>query len=507
MTQSREKPAGRTATKLNTTNLPQWSQKQGGQHVICPGYDRKDVKEGIVHIGVGGFHRAHLAVYIDSLMGQHNVRNWAICGVGLQPTDAGMRDALAGQNCMYTVVERSAEGSKARIIGSITSYLYAPSDPEKVIAKLAHEDTRIVSMTITESGYYCNEATGKLDLKHPDIIYDLGHKGPPRTVYGYLLAALVQRHKDRQRPFTVMSCDNMQKNGTMARNMLLAFAQAQNPELAEWLAEHGAFPNSMVDRITPRTTDNDKVKLAEAFGIDDAWPVVTEPFMQWVIEDKFVDGRPPWEKVGVQVVGNVEPFELMKLRLLNASHSAMGYLGYLAGFTYIHEVIQNPQFYKYIHNMMQQEVKPLLPHIPGVNIDEYCNTLLERFANPTIQDQVTRICLGGSGKMPKFILPSISEQVAKHGSHRRLTLCVASWFRYLTGKDEQGKPFQIDDPMAAELQAKALKGGNRPMVLLGVQSLISDDLRASKNFVDELTLALEGLYRDGAMATLAKYVE
>ncbi|RYE99967.1 MAG: mannitol dehydrogenase family protein, partial [Oxalobacteraceae bacterium] len=408
---------------------------------------------------------------------------------------------------MYTVVERSAEGSKARIIGSITSYIYAPGNTDAVIAKMAHADTRIVSLTITESGYYCNEATGELDAKHPDIVYDLAGKGAPRTVYGYLFSALKKRFDDRQRPFTVMSCDNVQQNGTMARKMLLAFAKARDPKLAEWISENGAFPNSMVDRITPRTHDADKVSLAEHFGVEDAWPVVTEPFMQWVIEDDFADGRPLWEKVGVQVVGEVEPFELMKLRLLNASHSAMGYLGYLAGFTYIHEVINHPQFHKYIHNMMQQEVKPLLPHIPGVNIDAYCDTLLHRFANPTIQDQVTRICMGGSGKMPKFIMPSISDQVARGGKHRRLALCVASWFRYLTGKDEHGKAFTIDDPMAKELQAKALTGGNQPMVLLGVESLFGDDLRHSKVFVEELTSALESLYRDGALATLAKYVE
>ncbi|RDW62439.1 mannitol 2-dehydrogenase [Coleophoma cylindrospora] len=502
-----------TAVKLNNQNIALLRKAEQSQNAVkIPSFDRNGVKEGIVHVGVGGFHRAHLAVYVDELMGQFGLRDWAICGVGLQPFDAGMRDALVPQDCLYTVIERAATGSSARVIGSINSFLYALDNPEAVIAKMAHPDTHIVSMTITESGYYYNENTHELELEHPDIVADLASDlAKPRTTFGYLFAALARRHEAGLRPFTVLSCDNMQKNGTITRNMLLTFARHRDPKIAEWIEKLGGFPNSMVDRITPRTGEIDKTNLAETFGIQDAWPVVTEPFMQWVVEDRFADGRPPFEKVGVQVVSDVsdvEKFECHKLRLLNASHTAMSYAAFLGGFEYVHQVLENPLFHNYIYNMMHKEVKPLLPAIPGVDIDEYCNTLLERFANPTIMDQITRLTLNGSGKLPQFIMPSIAEQIM-HGDRnfRRLTFCVASWFRYLNGVDEQGKPFFIDDPMAEDLKARAIKGGEKPFPLLDVKSLFGDDLRGDKVFVDELTNAMESLHRDGALATLAKYVD
>jgi mannitol 2-dehydrogenase len=501
-TESAVKTSRRTdpqTLKLNSQNLSQL------QNVTVPTYQRGGVKQGIVHVGVGGFHRAHLAVYVDTLLEQFNVQDWSICGVDLQPFAAPMRDALGQQDNLYTMLECDTEGVSARVIGSITDYLFAPDSSEAVIAKMAHPDTHIVSMTVTESGYYVNENTHELQIDHPDIAADLAGQQPPRTVFAYLYAALARRHAAGLKPFTVMSCDNMQKNGDISRNMLLAFARHQNPEVADWIAENGAFPNSMVDRITPRTSDANKAQLAEQFGVEDSWPVVTEVFHQWVLEDKFVDGRPPFEKAGVQVVANthkVEEYELIKLRLLNASHSAMGYAGYLAGFTYIHEVIADPIFRKYIHGMMKEEVEPLLPQIPGVSVDDYCKTLLGRFSNPTLKDELPRICLGGSGKIPQFIMPSIAEQIQAGGPLRRLTLCAAAWFRYLNGVNEQGEAFKLDDPMAEELQTEARKGG---LALLEVKSLFGDDLRNDKRFVEELTAALESLNREGARATVAKY--
>lgn len=485
--------------KLNSQNLSRL------QNVTVPTYQRNNVKQGIVHVGVGGFHRAHLAVYVDTLLEHFDVRDWSICGVDLQPFAAPMRDALKKQDNLYTMMECATEGNSARVVGSITDYLFAPDNSEAVIAKMAHPDTHIVSMTVTESGYYVNENTHELMEDHPDVAADLAGGQPPRTVFGYLYAALARRHAAGLRPFTVMSCDNMQKNGDISRSMLLAFARRQNPEVAQWIAEKGAFPNSMVDRITPRTSDANKVSLAKDFGVEDAWPVVTEVFNQWVLEDKFADGRPPFEKAGVQVVPSVEKveeYELIKLRLLNASHSAMGYAGYLAGFKHIDEVIANPVFRKYIFNMMKEEVKPLLPQIPGVSVDDYCDTLLRRFGNKTLKDELPRICLGGSGKIPQFIMPSIAEQLQAGGSLRRLTLCAAAWFRYLEGVDEQGRVFKLDDPMAEELQAKAREGG---LALLEVESLFGDDLRNNDRFVSELKSALESLRQDGAMKTVAKY--
>ncbi|KAF4125502.1 mannitol 2-dehydrogenase [Geosmithia morbida] len=502
------------AVKVNNDTLKEISHHaQSSNHVIeTPTYDRSGIKESIVHIGVGGFHRAHLAVYVDELIGKHGVRDWGIGGIGLQPFDAAMRDALTPQDYLYTVLERSEAGSKARIIGSINSFLFAPDSPEAVLAKLAHPDTRIVSMTITESGYFYNENTHEMETHHPDIVADLASDlSAPRTTFGYLFAALSRRKAAGLRPFTVLSCDNMQKNGSITRHMLVTFARLRDPEVAAWIDKEGGFPNSMVDRITPRTSDADKASLAESFGIQDNWPVVTEPFMQWVVEDHFADGRPPFEKVGVQVVkdvSDVEKFECHKLRLLNASHTSISYAAYLGGFTYVHEVFANPLFHKYIYNMMHSEVKPLLPAIPGVDIDKYCDTLLSRFSNPAIMDQVGRLTLNGSGKLPQFIMPSVAEQIMA-GTHnfRRLIFCVASWFRYLNGTDEKGNAYEIDDPMAEDLKARALAGGSSPYPLLDVKSLFGDDLRGDKVFVDEITKALESLYSEGAMATLAKYVD
>ncbi|KAF3765535.1 NAD(P)-binding protein [Cryphonectria parasitica EP155] len=504
-----------SAIRLNNQNLATIRQ-QGASHntkpSAVPGYDRKNLKEGIVHIGVGGFHRAHLAAYVDGLMNKGGARDWAICGVGLQPFDAAMRDALVPQDCLYTLIERAAKGSSASVLGSITSFLYAPDDPTAVINKMADRDTRIVSMTITESGYYYNENTHQLLVEHPDIAEDLkGDLTRPKTTFGYLYASLAQRYESGLLPFTVLSCDNMQKNGTITGNMLKTFARHRSPKVAEWIGEHGAFPNSMVDRITPRTLDNDKASLAETFGIQDSWPVVTEPFNQWVVEDHFAQGRPHFEDVGVQVVKDVEDverFECHKLRLLNASHTAMSYMAFLGGFQYVHEVIEHPLFSKFIYNMMHQEVRPLLPEIPGVDLDAYCDKLIERFSNPTIMDQITRLTLNGSGKLPQFIMPSIAEQIMnKTHNLKRLSLVVASWFRYLHGVDEHGKPYAIDDPRADELKAKALEGGDRVYPLMAVRDLFGDDLREDKIFMDELQNALESLHREGAMATLAKYVD
>lgn len=497
--------------KLNNANLAQITAS-GQSQTRVPTYQRGPaIKEGIVHIGVGGFHRAHLAYYVDQLMHQ-GVTDWAICGVGLQPFDAGMRDALGSQDHLYTLIERSAKGSFANVIGSINSYLFAPDDREAVIAKLAHPDTHIVSLTITESGYYYNENTHELQSNHPDIKFDLdpANENAPRTTFGFLYAAMARRHQQGLKPFTVMSCDNMQKNGAITRHMLDSFARLKNPELAKWISEKGHFPNAMVDRITPQTSAKDKEDLAQNFGIEDSWPVVTEPFTQWVIEDHFCDGRPPFEKVGVQVVKDVhavEEFEKHKLRLLNGSHSAIGYPGQLAGFKYVHEVMQHPEFSKFIWQMMQQEVRPSLPAIPGVDLDVYTKTLIERFSNPTIMDQLPRICLNASGKVPQFIMPSIAEAIWVTGPFRRLCFVAAAWFHYVNGVDDNGNKFEVDDPMREELQTKARAGGTNPTEILSIKTLFGDDLRSDKRFMDTISTALEDISRDGILKTIPKYVD
>ncbi|KAK2074070.1 hypothetical protein P8C59_008307 [Phyllachora maydis] len=504
------------ALPLTAANLPRIAAATApatAQSVAIPTYDRQAAREGIVHVGVGGFHRAHLAVYVDRLMQDHGCDDYAICGVGLQPGDAAMRDVLAAQDHLYTVVERSAAGARAQVVGSIRSFLFAPDDRAAVVAKMAHAHTHIVSLTITESGYYYNENTHELQADHADIRHDLdpAQADQPVSIFGFLYAALARRKAAGLRPFTVLSCDNMQKNGAITRHMLETFARLRgDAAVADWIGTHGAFPNSMVDRITPRTSDADVAALAADFAVADKWPVVTEPFMQWVVEDAFSDGRPALERVGVQVVGSVrdvEQFEMHKLRLLNGSHSAIGYPGTLAGFAHVHEVMADADFGAFVWRLMQDEVKPLLPAIPGVDVDAYCRTLVERFANPTIMDQLPRICLNASGKIPQFIMPSIAEAIWSGRPFRRLVFVAAAWFRYLHGRDDEGRAFAVDDPMRDELQRRARAGGLAPHELLGIKTLFGDDLRTDKRFLDEMTTAMELIARDGVRKTLPKYVD
>ena len=490
-------------TRLKTTLLP--LLREAPADIGVPRYDRRLVTPGIVHIGVGGFHRAHEAVYLDDLMAQALGREWGICGVGLRPADKAMRNALIPQDCLYTVVARSAEGDAARVVGSLVRYLFAPEETEAVLDALAAPQTRIVSLTITEGGYNFNQATGAFNAEHPDVVHDLANPAHPTSVFGYLAEALDRRRLLNLPAFTVLSCDNVPENGDMARTTLLAFAALRDPALHDWIADQVAFPNSMVDRITPQTTDADREMVQDEFGIEDAWPVVCEPFRQWIIEDHFSNGRPPLEQVGVQFTSDVRPYEMMKLRLLNASHSAMGYLGFLAGFPFIHEIMADDVFRAYVKRLMDEEVTPLLAPVPGVDLAEYKATLLTRFANPAIKDQTTRICLDGSSKVPKFLLPSLREALG-WGPSALLTLAVAGWFRYLRGEDEEGRSYVLDDPRADELQRLARLGGADPRPLLGLTDLFGD-LGQSAALVRRLTLYGEQLDADGAWATVARAVD
>ncbi|GMA25390.1 hypothetical protein GCM10025864_31490 [Luteimicrobium album] len=311
--------------------------------VPTPAYDRTAVSTGIVHFGVGGFHRAHQAMYLDRLMGEGKALDWGICGVGVLPSDARMAGVMAAQDGLYTLVLKHPDGTwEPRVIGSIVEYLYAPDDPEAVVEKLADPATRIVSLTVTEGGYNFNQVTGEFDASNPDVVADLAPGATPRTVFGLVVEGLARRRARGVAPFTVMSCDNIQGNGQMARRTFGAFARLRDPGLADWIDANVSFPSCMVDRITPVTTDDDRREIAERFGVEDAWPVVCEPFTQWVLEDRFPLGRPPYGDVGVQLVDDVEPYELMKLRLLNASHQALCYLGYLAGYRLAHDAAQDP---------------------------------------------------------------------------------------------------------------------------------------------------------------------
>ncbi|WP_035990985.1 mannitol dehydrogenase family protein [Leptolyngbya sp. KIOST-1] len=487
----------KSLVKLNERSLGQLSDR-----VRVPRYDRSAVTPGIVHIGVGGFHRAHQALYMDNYLEQNPGSDWAICGVGLLEFDQKMRDALESQDCLYTLVERSPQGDNARVIGPITQFLFAPDDREAVIETLADPQCRIVTLTITEGGYYVVEGTGEFDVNHPTIQHDLQNPEQPYGVYGFITAALKRRRDRGIKPFTVLSCDNIQGNGDMVGRMLTTFANLQNPELSRWIQENVAFPNCMVDRITPATTPGDLEMVANQFDLDDAWPVVAEPFLQWVVEDRFCNDRPDWESVGVQMTDDVYPYEMMKIRLLNTSHLLLGYLGSLKGYTYAHEAMADAQIRQAIERLMD-EVTPTLHPVPGIDVTQYKQTLVERFSNPKIRDQLARLCLNSSAKLPKWALGSIRDKLEQNGSIDYLSLTIAAWFRYLSGNDDQGQAMPIDDPMADTLTERARAGGKDPMPLLNLTDVFGD-LSQSVRFVEAVTQHLHHLHESGTEATLAK---
>ncbi|MGB5430639.1 mannitol dehydrogenase family protein, partial [Eudoraea sp.] len=378
-----------------------------------PNYNRSADKIGIVHIGVGGFHRAHQAYYLHQLRQLGEASDWGICGIGLREADAKLHDIFNKQDHLYTLMVKHPDGKiEPEVIGSIVDFKMGTTDPEPVIAQMAHADTRIVSLTITEGGYNFNPTTGEFNFDNPDIQHELQNPQEPKTVYGFLTAALKRRHDAGLSAFTILVCDNIEHNGDMMRKMLGTFAEAQDPDLAKWIAQEVSFPNSMVDRITPVTTQADIETLAQNYGVADAWPVTCEPFIQWVVEDKFSNGRPAFEKVGVQFVPDVGPYEKMKLRLLNAGHSVLGLLGALHGHPTINACVEDELFAAYLRAFLDKEATPVLGKIEGIDLSDYKDSLLERFANPNIKDSVSRICAESSAKLPKFLIPTIHENLA-----------------------------------------------------------------------------------------------
>ncbi|GBF05467.1 mannitol 2-dehydrogenase [Deinococcus aerius] len=472
-----------------------------GPRVAVPRYDPGKLTSGIVHFGVGGFHRSHQAMYLDRLLNAGGHSEWAICGVGVLPGDARMKGVFARQDNLYTLVTRSPDGtSEARVIGAIREYLFAPDDPEAVLEKLANPATRIVSLTVTEGGYGINNATGEFDPSAPDLRHDLTPGSVPRTVFGFVTEGLRRRRERGLAPFTVMSCDNMQGNGHVAGRAFTAFARLKDPELGEWVARHVAFPNSMVDRITPVTTPQMRQQVADEYGIDDEWPVVAESFTQWVLEDHFTLGRPPLEEVGVQVVGDVEPYELMKLRLLNASHQAMGHLGLLAGFTYAHEVCQHPAFVEFLLGYMAHEATPTLRPVPGVDLAAYQQELIARFANPAIGDTLARLVVEGSERIPKFLLPVVGEQLASGGEIGRSALVIAAWSLYVAAVQEGRFP-PLVDPRAERLTDAALREAGQPGAFLDLRDIFGD-LGQSARFRSAYLEARDRLRREGVLGAI-----
>ena len=487
---------------LDTTTL---SSLDGA--VPTPSYDRSRVRTGIVHIGVGGFHRAHQAMYVDRLLEQGKAEEWGICGVGVLPSDRRMAEVMAAQDGLYTLVVKHPDGTlEPRVVGSIVEYLLAPDDPEAVIEKMASESTRIVTLTVTEGGYNFSPVTGEFDATAPDVVADLQPGAVPRTTFALVTEALVRRRQRGLAPFTVATCDNIQGNGDVARRSFTAFARLRDLELGEWMEREVPFPNSMVDRITPATMDEDREELRQKFGIDDGWPVVCEPFTQWVLEDRFSLGRPPLEDVGVQIVEDVEPYELMKLRLLNAGHQALAYLGHLAGYRLVHDAAQDPLFQAFLLGYMEEEATPTLRPVPGIDLDHYRKNLIERFGNPAIRDTLARLAFDGSERLPKWLVPVIRENLAAGGEIRRSVLVVAGWARYCEAVDEQGEPIDITDGRRDRLVANARRQREDPLAFVADRELFGD-LVDDERFTSLYREALASLHERGARATLQAAVE
>src|SRR5829696_9103763 len=459
---------------------------QVGARIPIPSYDRSRLSAGVVHVGVGGFHRAHEAMYHDRLLSSGTSLDWAVCGVGVMPRDREMRDALSAQDRLYTLIVKHGEGAyEPRVIGSIVEYLFAPDDREAVIEKMASEDIRIVSLTITEGGY------------------DLANDPDPRGGTWALIAAALERRRARgAEPFTVMSCDNLQGNGEAARAALTTAARLDDPDFADWIGENVSFPSTMVDRITPITTEADRATVRDSFGVEDRWPVVCEPFVQWVVEDDFGAGRPPYEVAGVQVVPDVAPYEMMKIRLLNGSHQALAYFAYLCGYRLVHEAVQDELFRQFLRAYMREEVAPTLRPVPGVNLERYQDQLIERFSNAAVQDTVARLCESSSDRIPAFVLPAIRDQLAGGGQLRLSAAVVASWARYAEGVDERGEPIPIVDRRAEALTGRALRQRDDPDAFLADRELF-DGLPDDARFVSAYREALASLHTGGVRATLA----
>ncbi|MCQ4297408.1 mannitol dehydrogenase family protein [Pseudomonas stutzeri] len=485
--------------KLKRQNLPQLPA-----HIARPAYALDQIKAGIAHIGVGGFHRAHQAAYTDALMNMGEGLEWGICGIGTRADELAMRDALSSQNYLYTLVELDDRpDTEVRVIGSIREMLLVSEDgSEAVVARLADPAIRIVSLTVTEGGYCMDDGTGEFNPTLPHIQHDVKNPRTPISVFGLLCAALAKRRGNGLPAFTVMSCDNLPHNGDVTRKATLAFANLVDSDLANWIAQNVTFPNAMVDRITPMTSAAHRKDLRQKHGIDDAWPVVCEPFVQWVLEDKFVAGRPAWEHVGVQFTDDVSPYEEMKIKLLNGSHLALTYLGFLRGYRFVHETMADPLFVEYIRQYMDEDVTPQLAPVPGIDLTQYKQTLIERFSNCAIADQLERVCSDGSSKFPKFSVPTINRLIVDNAELDRAALVVAAWALYLRGVDENGDNYRIPDPRAAFCQSLVEEDEGLAERLLGREEIFGTQIARSPAFREAFERNLLRLTTLGVSGTL-----
>nr|WP_035837564.1 mannitol dehydrogenase family protein [Allgaiera indica] len=473
--------------------------------VARPSYARGDLSPGIVHIGVGNFHRAHQAVYLDRLFEMGKGRDWALVGAGVRTADGAMRERLLGQDLLTTVVELAPEGHRARVTGAMVDFVPIAADNGPLIAAMARPSTRIVSLTVTEGGYYLDQH-GAFDTAHPDMLRDARQPDAPGSAFGAILKALRLRRAAGLPPFTVMSCDNLPGNGHVAQGTVTGLAALSDQAFAEWVAANVAFPNGMVDRITPATGQREIDLVAREFGVDDAAPVLCEPFMQWVLEDNFPQGRPPLEDAGVTFTDQVHAFEAMKIRILNGGHAIIAYPAGLLGIEFAHEAMRDEQVAAFLHKVEVEEILPHVKPVPGTSLVDYLASIEERFANPDIGDRIRRLCLDGSNRQPKFIMPSVRDNLAAGQVPKGLALLSALWCRYCAGVDDQGQRIAPNDPDWTALNARALAAKHDPAQWLAMRDVYGA-WGQDTGFVAAFAQALSALWSDGTRAVLARYLE
>ncbi len=487
-----------TPIALTSDNLPLITRAS------VPTYDRSALKPGIVHFGVGNFHRAHLGCYLHDLFNQGRDQDWAIIGAGLRPSDAAMRDALAGQDWLTTIVEQDAGANKAHVTGPMIDFLPV-GDPGAIIETLADPAIRIVSLTITEGGYFVDSASGVFDASDPDIVHDGAHPLTPRTVFGCILAGLERRRASGCRPFTVMSCDNVPGNGDVTRNAVAGLADLRDGSLAAWVRQTVAFPNAMVDRITPATGDRERAITADLFGVADASPVLCEDFTQWVLEDHFPAGRPAFESVGAELVPDVEPYEMMKIRILNGGHAVIGYAAAMLDIHFVHDAMDEPLISAFLDLVEREEIIPHVPPVPNTDLAAYFEQIKRRFANPKIGDKTHRLCLDGSNRQPKFIVPAVRDRLAAGKAVDGLALASALWCRYCHGTTEDGTAIEANDPNWERLAATARAAKRDPAAWLGMTDIYGDT-GDSPVFKEAFAAALGSLWHNGTATTLRAHI-
>lgn len=467
--------SGLTLNRLHPTELGSVSAK-----IKQPGYDRQDLKTGIVHLGIGAFHRAHQAWYTEQCLNLQKDMSWGILGVSLR--SATVQNQLLPQDCFYTVVEKDSCKENYHIIGAIKDVLVAPHDPQEVISRMVADETKIISLTVTEKGYCHNPSTGNLDISHPDIQFDLANIHRPKTAIGFICAALQQRQKAGNKAFTVLSCDNLSNNGSLLKNLILQFAEQLDKRLHRWLQAELHCPSTMVDRIVPATTTEDIMQLEQRSGYVDRGMVVTEPFSQWIIEDKFAGSKPCWEKMGALLVDDVTPYEEMKLRLLNGAHSIIAYLGTVTGHAYVADIIAKPLLKQYVQCFMTQAAESI--NAPaGIDIPDYQAQLLARFTNTALLHKTTQIAMDGSRKIPQRWLNTIRYRLKQGDDIDLLSFALATWIYHLGGKNEIGEQIVVSDPIAEMLQERLLVAGNDTQKIintcLSVEAVFGSDLMSN----------------------------